>query len=87
MGLCYTGAMDEKDWIQQVKDRGLGGALRVALDALEPLGPLGAQLLWVAQPALGMFGMGEALDRLAHTLEQPGGVAHLRQLLDDDSAA
>ncbi len=74
--------MNESDWIQQAKSRGLEGALRLTLDALEPLGPLGAQLIWVAQPALRLLGAGESLGQLAQALEEPGGIDRLRRLLD-----
>jgi hypothetical protein len=73
------------DWIQQVKARGLGVALSTALDVLEPLGPLGAQALWVAQPVLGLFVTHQALDDLAEVLEQPGGIEQLRQMLEDET--
>lgn len=73
------------DWIAKLKTRGLGGALHVALDVLEPLGPLGAQILWVVQPASGIFGVRETLRELAETLEEPDGVARLRRLLDEDN--
>jgi hypothetical protein len=73
------------DWIQQVKARGLGDALSTALDVLEPLGPLGAQALWVAQPVLGLFVTHQALDHLAEALEQPGGIEQLRQMLEDET--
>jgi len=73
------------NWIQHVKDRGLGDALSTALDVLEPLGPLGAQALWVAQPVLGLFVARETLGNLADALEQPGGVEHLRQMLEDET--
>jgi hypothetical protein len=73
------------DWIQHVKARGLGEALSTALDVLEPLGPLGAQALWVAQPVLGLFVAHETLDHLAEALEQPGGVERLRQMLEEEA--
>ena len=75
------------EWIAQVKARGLAGAVGIALDALEPLGPLGAQLLWVAQPFLGVFG-GEsarnAANEIAEALETPEGIAHIREQLKHD---
>ena len=78
--------MDDSDglkaWITRLQDVGLAHPVGVALDALEPLGPLGAQLLWVAQPALGLFVARDTLEALGRTLEEPGGVARLRQLLD-----
>lgn len=70
-------------WIDQLKSRRLGGALSLALDALEPLGPLGAQILWVLQPALGIFGFSEAVRDLAQALEEPQGIAALRAQLDE----
>jgi hypothetical protein len=76
----------EPQWIQQVKARKLGGVVSVALDALAPLGPLGAQLVYVAQPALGLFIAHDALTELAQSLEEPDGIARLRALLDEDDS-
>jgi hypothetical protein len=76
--------MDSNDWIQTVKARGLGWAFSVLLDALEPLGPLGAQILWIAQPVSGLFGASHAFGELADALEQPGGIDGLRRRLNDD---
>lgn len=75
----------EPDWIDDVHARGLGGALRVALDALAPLGPLGAQLLYIAQPTLGLFGLREAAHDIALALEDPGGLDAIRARLDDET--
>ena len=61
--------------------RGWGDAFSTALDVLEPLGPLGAQLLWIAQPAARLFGGSAVVGALAQALEQPGGVEHLRQMM------
>jgi len=41
------------EWIQRARANGWAAPLRLTLDALEPFGPLGAQLLWVLQPTLG----------------------------------
>ncbi len=77
--------MAEYEWVEKIRARGWENALSLALDVLEPLGPLGAQLLWVAQPAARVIGgWGDALAGLAQTLEEPGGVEHLRRLLDED---
>ncbi len=82
---------DGLHWIDQARARGLGDALGLAFDVLEPLGPLAAQLLWVAQPAAALFGWRQAVDGLAHALEEPGGLDRLRQRLqshsDDDAKA
>jgi hypothetical protein len=78
--------MDEQtDWIDQIKARGFGDLMGVTLDALEPLGPLGAQLLWVFQPLSGVLGWHKAVDQIARALEEPGGIDTLRQRLRDDS--
>lgn len=70
------------EWIKQAKARGLGGALGLALDILEPLGPLGAQAVWVAQPVLGLWIPRTALGELAEALDAPGGVERLRHMLE-----
>jgi hypothetical protein len=75
----------EDDWIDGVKSRGLTGAFSVVLDVLEPLGPLGAQVLYVAQPLAGVFGWRRAVGDLADALETPGGVDALRRRLSDDA--
>ncbi|MBL8157225.1 MAG: hypothetical protein JNM70_23835 [Anaerolineae bacterium] len=71
-------------WIEQVRARGLADAFRVALDVLEPLGPLGANLVWTAQPILSRWLPREAIGALAELLDTPGGIDHLRRQLDDD---
>lgn len=74
----------EPQWIEQVRSRGWQNALIVALDVVEPLGPLAAQLLWVAQPAAGLFGAQRAVHDIAQALEEPGGLEDLRQQLWGD---
>lgn len=54
-----------------------------ALDVMEPIAPLLAQMLWVAQPTAGLFGSTSSLAQLAETLETPEGVAQLRQQLQE----
>ena len=75
--------MTEEAWIQAVRARGWENAVSVALDVLQPLGPLGAQVLWFAQPAARLFGGAEALGALALVLEAPDGIERLRRALDD----
>ena len=72
------------EWAQQIQARGLSHALSVALDVLEPLGPLGAQLLWVAQPVLGVFIKPATLTSVAETLETPDKLEALRRFLDGE---
>jgi len=71
------------EWVHQARARGLGGALGIALDIIEPFGPLGAQALWVAGPLLGLVVSRAALTGLADALEQPGGIDRLRQALEE----
>jgi hypothetical protein len=75
---------ESQDWIESLRARGWGHTLNLALDVLEPLGPLGAQMLWVTQPVLGLVVNRAALGELAHYLETPGGIARLRQQLTDE---
>ncbi|MEP0763250.1 MAG: hypothetical protein HRF48_11000 [Chloroflexota bacterium] len=68
-------------WGQRLHAAGLGGVIAALLDAAEPLAPLGAQALWVAQPALGLLLPRDAVADLARVLDAPGGVAWLRERL------
>lgn len=82
--LCYTAIMDQQAWIQAVRARGWGDAVSIALDVLEPLGPLGAQILLIAQPAARLIGgWGDTVGMFAQALETPGGIEQLRQALDE----
>lgn len=61
--------------------------LSLALNALEPIAPLGAQVLWVLQPTAGLLGgqgMRTAFADFASALETPDGVASLRAELARD---
>jgi len=78
--------MTTHDWITQAKKRGLGSAIETALDIFAPLGPLGAQLLWITQPAfrlLGGINAAQTVHALAESLETPEGIAALRAQLHD----
>ena len=68
-------------WAARLEAAGLGGLAATLLDATEPLAPLGAQALWVAQPALGLLLPRDAVADLARVLDAPGGVAWLRERL------
>ena len=70
------------DWVTQLQTRGLGDALGLALDVLEPLGVLGAQLIWVAQPVLGIWFNRNTVQSIAQTLETPGEVEYIRRFLE-----
>ena len=70
------------EWVQTLQARGLSDALGLALDVLEPLGVLGAQLIWVAQPVLGVWFNRDTVQHIARTLETPGEVEHIRRYLE-----
>ena len=72
------------DWLENIKARGMGDTLITVLDVLEPIGPLGAQVLWLAQPLLGVFGWHKVTGEIANALEEPGGVENLRQRLHNN---
>jgi hypothetical protein len=65
----------------------LGGVAEVLLDVAGPLGPLGAQALWIAQPVLGLMLPSDEIDDLARVLESPAGIDWLRDALIGDSHA
>lgn len=73
-----------RDWIEVAKAHGWADLARAGLDAFAPLGPLGAQFVWVTQPALGLLWGQDRLTALAETLESPDRLAALRARLDDD---
>lgn len=68
-------------WGERLHAAGLGGVMAALLDAAEPLAPLGAQALWVVQPALSLVLPRDAVADLARVLDAPGGVAWLRERL------
>jgi len=73
------------DWAQKARDKGYDQWLLVMLDAIEPIAPILAQGLWVAQPLAGLWGGTRTVKMLAETLEAPDGVSQLRQQLSDDT--
>lgn len=61
---------------------GLHTPVLLALDAGRPLAFIGAQCLYIAQPALSLFLSHSAINQLAHLLEEPGGVELLLEKLE-----
>lgn len=103
LALCYTDAMHHTEplddlthltarlerWSARLRARRLDGVAGTLLDAAEPLGPFGAQILWIAQPALAWIAPRHEVATLARVLEAPGGVAWLRDRLagaDDEES-
>ncbi len=66
-----------------IKRLGLADFSLLALDGLRPLGLLAGQLLWTAQPTLGLFVDSHTVGTLAEVLERPEGVDMLRRALED----
>jgi hypothetical protein len=54
----------------------------IALEAGRPLAFVGGQLLWVAQPVLGLFLAQDTVGHFASLLEDPTAVDELIALLD-----
>jgi len=76
------------DWLERVErwrelanEAGLGGIIDSLGAAFQPLSPLAAQLLWIAQPTLGLFGEAENIGELADLLD------HLGSNIEDSSPA
>ena len=73
-------------WIDHAKRRGSAPILLTMLEAIEPLAPVLAQGLLVAQPLANLWRGGDALRELADLLEEPDGLRELRRQLTDDGA-
>jgi len=74
-------------WSARLRALRLDGVAGALLDATEPLGPLGAQALWIALPGLAWLAPRDEVAALARVLEAPGGVAWLRDQLAGTSGA
>jgi hypothetical protein len=57
---------------EQASHDGMGGIVALFRDSLRPLSPLLAQLLWVAQPTMSLFGESDSTASLALLLETDG---------------
>jgi len=73
-------------WIEHAKRRGGAPLLLTLLEAMEPLAPVLAQGLFVAQPLANLWPGGARLRELADLLEEPDGLRTLRYLLADERA-
>lgn len=69
---------------KQIRKRGLAQPVRLGLEAGRPLTFIGGQLLWVAQPILGLIATNETIEMLARLLEQPEAVDRLLSFLDQE---
>lgn len=81
-----NGRSEIADWIARAKQRGHAPFLLILLEAFEPLAPVLAQGLLVAQPLANFWRGGAALRELADLLEEPESLRELRDLLAEDGA-
>ncbi|MFN8375825.1 MAG: hypothetical protein U0694_23505 [Anaerolineae bacterium] len=72
---------DKYAWLRTIKAHGWENIFSAVLDVLEPFGALGAQALWVLQPALSILVSREALGSIAQALEEPDELQRLREEL------
>jgi len=74
------------DWIDGARRRGYAPMLLTLLDAIEPLAPVLAQGLLVAQPLANLWFGGAGARQLADLLEEPDGLQELRRRLAEEGA-
>jgi hypothetical protein len=73
------------NWSAKLRERGLGDMAALLLDVAEPFGPLGAQALWIAQPALSLFLPRQDIGEFAGLLDDPDSMAWWRSELVGNS--
>jgi hypothetical protein len=66
-----------------LRERGLRLPALIALEVGRPFTFFGAQLLWIAQPALSLFLPSQQVKNLAQLLEKPEAVAWLVTRLEE----
>lgn len=77
-----------RTWQDRLADLGLESLIDALANVARPLAPLAAQVLWVAQPALGALhgGLSQEAGDLAELLHDPAALDRLMaQLLTDPS--
>lgn len=73
-------------WRTRIEELGVGGIVDTFLLAFAPFAPIGAQLLYIAQPIMGLFVERNVISRWAVLLEEPDGIEWLRvQLTGHDN--
>ncbi|MBX3061651.1 MAG: hypothetical protein U0528_15580 [Anaerolineae bacterium] len=72
-------------WAQRLQDAGIEGLADALLSQGNPLPLLGAQVLWVLQPALGALMPLREVGELAQLLGSDSGLLWLRQQLQLDA--
>lgn len=72
-------------WRERLQQAGLTPLADLCLQIAEPLSPIGAQLLWIAQPTLGLVMDRDKVAAWAQELEDPQTIARIRATLKDDA--
>lgn len=76
-----------KSWRERLQHMGLLDFAGLLLDVAEPLSPIGAQLLWVAQPTLSLLVAPEKVAFWAEKLQDPQQIASLREQLEREESS
>ncbi|MBN1314136.1 MAG: hypothetical protein JXA42_01665 [Anaerolineales bacterium] len=69
--------------VKKIQRLGLVDFTTAILDGFRPVAFIGGQLLWLAQPALGIFMDSNRIAGLAQLLEQPEAIDMLRDRLEE----
>jgi hypothetical protein len=81
-------ATSAERWRERLHRAKLDRIVGAFLEAAEPLSVLGAQVLYVSQPVLGLMVQRQVIKDWANLLETPGGLAWFRdQLLETETQA
>ena len=72
-------------WRTRIEELGVGGMVDTLLIVMAPLAPIGAQLLYIAQPVMGLFVERNSISQWATLLEEPDGLDWLRVQLTGHS--
>ena len=69
------------NWQSHLIRTGLYGPAQAIVEAVRPLAPLAAQLLWFVQPAFTLIGKFDMAGELAELLDNPDNLHGLGELL------
>ncbi|GAB4437254.1 MAG: hypothetical protein Kow00120_04530 [Anaerolineae bacterium] len=64
-------------WADRIESLGLAGVGAALVDAVRPLAPVGAGLLWATQPLVGALFGWDRVSGWANALEDPDGLSWL----------
>lgn len=74
-------------WAEDLRAWRLVGVVDALLDSVGPLGVIGAQAMWTAQPILRRWLPDDEIAALAHLMDAPEGIAWLREQLSSEDGA